>query len=150
MFCSTPFSGTYVLTSITALSRIPMEGAKSFKIFRIKGLRFFGYITASLLTISKWNPSTNLFEFHQSIPVTQGISFDLMSTYPRFYLVVIEKAISIFPGRFSKMYYYNPILTKFDATQANSFDVWNPSAVKTFDVFGKPFMALVNYETKGA
>ena len=81
--------------------------------------------------------------------VVNGVTFDILITTPRIYLVVIETASSFFSGLFSRMYYYEPWSRQFQTHQPVIFDVWNPSAVKTFNVFGTPFLGIVNYQSKG-
>ena len=76
-----------------------IPGAKMARFFSISGSRFFGYITDKRLYISKWKNTNDGFVLHQEIEVMDGISFDILNTYPRTYLVVIEKALMVFPGR---------------------------------------------------
>ena len=142
-------SGTYALNKISAFSNIPIQGAKAIKFFSLMHHPFFGYMTDDKLYVHKWDSFANNFLVHQVISVSKGVTFDLLKTHRRIYLVVIEKASAVFSGRFSKMYYYQPWTELFQLNQPVSFDVWNPSAVKTFNVFGTPFLAVVNYQSKG-
>ena len=41
------------------------------------------------------------------------------------------------------MYYYNSYEYRFSVNNAVRFDVYNPSAAKTFDIFGTPSMGVV-------
>ena len=95
-------SGHYVLDSISATSRLAIPDAKMAKFFSISGFRFFGYITNKRLYIFKWDNRVDakMFKPYQEIEVMDGVSFDILNTYPRTYLVVIEKALMIFPGRY--------------------------------------------------
>ena len=136
------------MDSISAFDLISIPGAKHIDFFRIGGMRFLGFITDTEMNILKLRYSENRFVHYQTIPVTSGVSFDILNTYPRTYLVVLQKAASVFPGRFSKMYYYDPWDMKFKTDTAVRINVWEPSALHAFDIFGTAFLGVVNYQTK--
>ena len=128
---------------------LDVQNARYVKFFKIGLINFFGYITREQLHIYQVNVLTNSFTIRQIIPAEDGISIDVMKTYPRIYLVVLERARTVFGSSTSRMYYYNSYNYQFLVNNPVRFDVYNPSAVKTFDIFGTPFMGVVNKINQG-
>ena len=128
---------------------LDVQNARYIKFFKIGLINFFGYITRTELYIYQVDVLANSFRRRQIIPAEDGIAFDVMKTYPRIYLVVLERARTVFGSSASRMYYYNSYEYQFLVNNPVRFDVYNPSAVKTFDIFGTPFMGVVNKISRG-
>lgn len=141
--------GTYVLDGMNSIWEIPLHGAKVIKFFTIFGRTFLGYITKDQMFVYIYDYFNRRFALSQSWRVTEGISFTMMDTRTRVYMVVIEKSISVFSSRYSRMFFYDTFTARFDTAQPVQFDVFDPSVAIGFQVYGHPFMALVNKRSNG-
>lgn len=129
---------------MNAIWNIPFQDTKVIKFFVISERVFLGYITKDQMLVHIYDYALQRFNLTQQWPVTDGISFTLLDTKTRVYMVVIEKSISVFSSRFSRMYVFDPFIMRFDTTQPVQFDVVDPSVAIGFQVYGHPFMVLVN------
>ena len=136
------------MDSINAYSLSIVSGYKYAKFFELGILSLVGFVTEENLVIMNWDKTSSAFLIRQIIPVSGGVAFDILKTSQWSYLVVLEKSPSVFSGTFSKMYIFNPFSNEFDVTQPFTFDVWEPSAVAAFNVYGTPFLGVVNYQDK--
>ncbi|XP_012553483.3 uncharacterized protein LOC101236068 [Hydra vulgaris] len=141
-------TGTFILDSISPYSNLIVSGFKYAKFFQLYGVSMVGFITEENLYVMNWDQTSATFLTKQTIPVSGGVAFDLFITSQLSYLVVLEKSPNVFPGTFSKIYIFNPFTSEFDVTQPLTFDVWDPSALATFNVYGTPFLVVVNYQDR--
>lgn len=142
------WTGTYVLSSVTAIGLFDASTAKRVKLLRVDDNDFLCYITDTRLTVLKWNMGTLTFSSLQVLTTDGGVDVDIIRAYPSTYLVVLEKAWTVFAGGFySRIYYYDPWSGMFDTSTPVLFKVEEPTALDTFHVFGEPFLAIVNYRT---
>jgi len=143
--------GSYILDGMSAQWKLSLTGAKTIKFFSILNQVFLGELTNNEMKIFEYNPVMSQFYHAQTIIVQNGISFTLLETNDLVYLVVLEKFSGHFDGVSSRMYMYDPVKLNgvFDIIHPTYFKVYEPSALTSFHVYGKPFMAIVNKRDKG-
>jgi len=137
-------AGTYSVRDYSIKQSIPLKDVKSMKFFNIGEMNFFGYITAEKMILMTFDQLENQFTVYQQIVCEEGVSFDIMNTHRTYFLVVLEKRANIFNTKSSVMYYFDMMNRIFKTDNPVRFDVTEPSAVHTFDVFGIPFIGVVN------
>ena len=129
-----------------------ISDAVTIKFFVLLNQVFLGALTSTEIKLYHYQLSTSTFKFAQSIPVQDGISFTIMETQHSIYLVVLEKFSGHYFGVSSRMYMYDPTRLSggvFHTYQAIYFKVYDPSAVTSFDIYGKHYLAVVNRKNKG-
>lgn len=103
------------------------------------------------IEIYEYRLNKGSFDYIQNISVQNGVSFTLLETEYSVYLVILEKFSGHFFGVSSRMYMYDPakINGVFDIYQPIYFKVYEPSAISGFEIYGKPYLAVVNKRNKG-
>ena len=145
------FSGSYVLEGMNPQWKVMLSGAKTIKFFVILNQVFLGKLTSDSIFIYEYRINTGRFDYIQNISVQNAVSFTILETKYSVYLVILEKYSGHFYGVSSRMYMYDParILGVFDIYQPIYFKVYEPSAITGFQIYGKPYMAVVNKRNKG-
>ncbi|XP_066920173.1 uncharacterized protein [Clytia hemisphaerica] len=145
-------SGSYVLEGISAdwILR-DLTDAITIKFFVLLNKIFLGKLTSTEIKLYNYELTSSTFKFAQSIQVQDGISFTIMETEQSIYLVVLEKFSGHYFGVSSRMYMYDPSRLSggvFHTYQPIYFKVYDPSAVTSLEIYGKPYLAVVNRKNK--